>query len=145
MKLLTSPLLVFCMGLLILAGCQRAIDDMPMPVVKAETETADPCKFLGTVKESPCGLFIELENGRKIYTADAGSFELRPGAQVMLGYRLANVPAQSSNSNQTGNTNNGSYSCGPGSDMAQTASCMADQSIAQVEFTCIRDHTPGTR
>ncbi|RMG74467.1 MAG: hypothetical protein D6722_02420 [Bacteroidetes bacterium] len=138
MKKWTFPLAALSLSLFLFMACQQAVDDMPVPVQEKATST-DPCSHVGVVKANTCGLYVELENGRKIYAEEVENFELKEGAQVALGYRLVNVPTQTgTNSN---NSNNGSYGgCGVSDAVAQTQQCMADQSIAQVEFTCIRDN-----
>lgn len=143
MKLLTSPLLLLVMGFLTLVSCRQAVEDMPMPV-KAETPASDLCAHVGTVMQSTCGLYIQLESGRKIFTEDSRGFTMREGAQVVVGFRLANVPAQSSSQQTSSSSSGSSGGCGSSGDASsQMNNCMASQSIAQVDLTCIRTHDAG--
>lgn len=120
-------------------GCQQN-----EPVLPAEA-VLDACGQVGTVMENDCGLYVQMEDGAKIYTEDTKGFTLRVGEKVEVGYFRS-----ASSSSQSHTCGGGDDDCGCGSSeasasndipMSDKEACMYNASISRASFTCIESYT----
>ncbi len=130
------------LGLLMVA-CQ------PEPIAPDTTDTPiDHCQIMAEVLENDCGLFLEVEGGKRYYAEDTRGVSLRAGMQVLMGY----VPTTASTDDGSGGCNSG-Y-CGSGSSSSSSSessshsssdpaensleNCMARNGVSPARLLCIQ-------
>jgi hypothetical protein len=130
MKPLFSTLLVA----LLLAGCTEAVIEPVVPVAEVkEAPAPDLCQYAGVLRQNECGLYIELNGGRKLYADNGIEGGLNAGQKVRLGFATATY-------SQNGDAGSSGHSGGCGSQQRQS-SCMEAYGIQAVSVTCIRPDT----
>ncbi|MFK7921980.1 MAG: hypothetical protein AB8H47_08485 [Bacteroidia bacterium] len=148
MKLRSLLYPLMAMGLLLTIACQpqlvRPEGDHISPLA-----TADLCQHPATVMENECGLYLELENGHKIFVRDSKSVELTAGMKLEIGYSIEESSSNhSSGSCGSSSCSNGSCSSSSSSDQADALeTCMKSAGIKEGKLSCIsvvsEDETTG--
>lgn len=133
---------LMAMGLLLTIACRPELV-RPEGDSITSLETADLCQHPATVMENECGLYLELENGHKIFVRDTKSVDLIAGMKLEIGYAIE----ESSSSHDSNGGCGSSSSEGNEGQADALESCMSAQGVREGKLSCISvissDETTG--
>lgn len=136
MKLKSVLYSFMAMGLILSTACKPELV-RPEEIDTSSQITTNLCQHPATVVENECGLYLELENGHKIFVRDSKDVDLSAGMALEVGYSIE----ESSNSHN-GQCGAGcsSGSCGSSSNEGQAdalQTCMAAYGVKEGKLSCI--------
>lgn len=129
MKKLLLPFVFLVLAGLMFTSCRQ---EQVLP--EEETARKDFCQQKAEVVSSDCGLYLSLENGKRIFVSSSGGVDLKEGMTVELGYVNVNA-TQTQNSSSSGTCGSSDHSQ---SSSSSPASCYAQVGATQARLTCIR-------
>lgn len=137
MKLKSLLYPFMALGLLLTIACQPELVRPEGDHISSRV-TTDLCQHPAIVVENECGLYLELENGHKIFVRDSKTVELIAGMKLEIGYSIEEASSGQCSAGCSSGSCSSSSSSSEGEPDA-LYSCMAADGVKEGKVTCITE------